>query len=288
MDILEALAASEAVRHVTTRHEQGAAFMADVYGRLTGRAAVAMATLGPGRDEPRHRDRRRLPRPRADGRAHRPGGLRQAPQGGPPARRHRPDARAGHEVEPRGSSARRDPRDRAQGLPRGRSWRSPGPTHIELPENLAAMPRSDADAPARSSPTQAYFPEPTDEAIAHAARLLAGLERPIVLAGNGVLRRRRRAGAARLRARPARPGGGHVHGQGRDRRPDPPLADGRRAPGARSRPVGLRPRRPRGRRSATTSSSTRRLAGTRTGTSGSSTSTRSRPRSTPRTSRRWS
>src|SRR3954454_14671920 len=48
MDVLDALSTHGSVRHVTTRHEQGAAFMADVYGRLTGRAAVAMATLGPG------------------------------------------------------------------------------------------------------------------------------------------------------------------------------------------------------------------------------------------------
>ena len=43
MDVLEALSGHGTVRHVTTRHEQGAAFMADVYGRLTGRAAMAMA-----------------------------------------------------------------------------------------------------------------------------------------------------------------------------------------------------------------------------------------------------
>ncbi len=48
MDVLEALAAAPRVRHITTRHEQGAAFMADLHGRLTGRSAVAMATLGPG------------------------------------------------------------------------------------------------------------------------------------------------------------------------------------------------------------------------------------------------
>src|SRR4029079_11546231 len=54
MDILDALGRAAAAgspgspTHITTRHEQGAAFMADVYGRLTGRAAVAMATLGPG------------------------------------------------------------------------------------------------------------------------------------------------------------------------------------------------------------------------------------------------
>ena len=36
------------IRFITTRHEQGAAFMADVYGRLTGRAGVCLSTLGPG------------------------------------------------------------------------------------------------------------------------------------------------------------------------------------------------------------------------------------------------
>ena len=47
IDIMEALLDSR-IKFVTTRHEQGAAFMADVYGRLTGRAGVCMATLGPG------------------------------------------------------------------------------------------------------------------------------------------------------------------------------------------------------------------------------------------------
>jgi acetolactate synthase-1/2/3 large subunit len=44
---IQALAASP-IRYVLTRHEQGAAFMAEMYGRVTGRAAVASATLGPG------------------------------------------------------------------------------------------------------------------------------------------------------------------------------------------------------------------------------------------------
>ena len=47
LEIIEALAASS-IRFITTRHEQGAAFMADVYGRLTGKAGVCLATLGPG------------------------------------------------------------------------------------------------------------------------------------------------------------------------------------------------------------------------------------------------
>ena len=36
------------IQFILTRHEQGAAFMADVYGRLTGKAGVCLATLGPG------------------------------------------------------------------------------------------------------------------------------------------------------------------------------------------------------------------------------------------------
>jgi len=44
---VQALASSD-IRYVLTRHEQAAAFMAEMYGRVTGRAAVVSATLGPG------------------------------------------------------------------------------------------------------------------------------------------------------------------------------------------------------------------------------------------------
>jgi acetolactate synthase I/II/III large subunit len=47
LHILEALKNSK-IQFITTRHEQGAAFMADVYGRLTGKAGVCLSTLGPG------------------------------------------------------------------------------------------------------------------------------------------------------------------------------------------------------------------------------------------------
>ena len=36
------------IEFVLCRHEQAAAFMADAYGRLTGKAGVCLATLGPG------------------------------------------------------------------------------------------------------------------------------------------------------------------------------------------------------------------------------------------------
>jgi acetolactate synthase I/II/III large subunit len=45
--LVEALSRSS-IRYVLVRHEQAASFMAETYGRLTGRAGVCSATLGPG------------------------------------------------------------------------------------------------------------------------------------------------------------------------------------------------------------------------------------------------
>ena len=47
-DFMMSLENSERIRFILTRHEQGAAFMAEIYGRLTGRAGVCLSTLGPG------------------------------------------------------------------------------------------------------------------------------------------------------------------------------------------------------------------------------------------------
>src|SRR3954468_8478974 len=47
LDLNESLANSS-VEFVPVRHEQGGAYIADVYGRLTGRAGVCLGTLGPG------------------------------------------------------------------------------------------------------------------------------------------------------------------------------------------------------------------------------------------------
>ena len=48
LDLLESLRKSKKINLILTRHEQGAAFMAATYGRLTGKAGVCLATLGPG------------------------------------------------------------------------------------------------------------------------------------------------------------------------------------------------------------------------------------------------
>src|SRR3546814_8729052 len=47
-DFMLSLEKSEKIRFILTRHEQGAAFMAEIYGRLTGNPACCLGTLGPG------------------------------------------------------------------------------------------------------------------------------------------------------------------------------------------------------------------------------------------------
>src|ERR1700754_2256834 len=47
LDVVESLRNSS-IKLILTRHEQGAAFMAATYGRLTGRPGVCITTLGPG------------------------------------------------------------------------------------------------------------------------------------------------------------------------------------------------------------------------------------------------
>ena len=246
MDVLDALSRHEGVRHVTTRHEQGAAFMADVHGRLTGRARGRDGHARSGRHEPHHGCRGRVPGPRADGRDHGPGGLVQAPQGGPPGRRHRADAGARHEVEHAGRRGRAaSPRSCARRSGWRRS-RSPGRPTSSCPRT-SRRPRSrrtrrrpchsPRDVP--TSPSRPTRPSPTPRASSRPRT------RPIILAGNGILRR---GAAPELRAL-ARglhiPVADDVHGQGRDRRSLAPLADGGRPPGARPRPLRLRPGRPR-------------------------------------------
>ncbi len=78
----------------------------------------------------------------------------------------------------------------------------PGPTHMELPEDVAgsALDAEDAGGLRPIKPARPSHTEPTEEAVAAAARLINESERPIVLAGNGVLRQHA-AGALRELAR---------------------------------------------------------------------------------------
>ncbi|WP_318506535.1 acetolactate synthase large subunit [Bacillus sp. T3] len=48
LDLVDSLSKSKQIQFINVRHEQGAAFMADVYGRLTKKVGICLATLGPG------------------------------------------------------------------------------------------------------------------------------------------------------------------------------------------------------------------------------------------------
>lgn len=48
LDLADSLSKSTQIQYVNVRHEQGAAFMADVYGRLSQKAGICLSTLGPG------------------------------------------------------------------------------------------------------------------------------------------------------------------------------------------------------------------------------------------------
>jgi acetolactate synthase-1/2/3 large subunit len=62
----------------------------------------------------------------------------------------------------------------------------PGATHLELPEDVAAA-KAEEEAPLRvQSP---FIPEPLPSQVQRAVQVLAGARRPIILAGNGVVRR---------------------------------------------------------------------------------------------------
>ena len=196
MDILDALSRTDRIRHITTRHEQGAAFMADVYGRLTGRCAVAMATLGPGATNlvtgiaDAYLDH--APMVAITGQVGSDQLHKQSHQFVDIVEMFRPVTKWNQRVE------------RIDAIPeivrkafRLAQLEKPGPTHIELPENRARMPPESGDATVPMVPHRTYFPEPTEDALRHAARLIDGSHRALILAGNGVLRRR---ASAELRA----------------------------------------------------------------------------------------
>src|SRR5437762_1680769 len=165
--------------------------MADVYGRLTGRAAVAMGTLGPGATNlltgiaDAFLDR--APMVAITGQASSDKLHKEAHQVVDIVDMFRPVTKWNIRIE------------RVPAIPeivrkafRVATLEKPGPTHIELPENVAGAALEDEDAQGLRpiQPARLPAPEPTDDVIAEAARLLNRSERPIILAGNGVLRQR--------------------------------------------------------------------------------------------------
>ena len=183
VDLNEALADSS-VEFIPVRHEQGGAYMADVYGRLTGRAGVCLGTLGPGATN--------LTTGVADAYLdHAPlvaltgqGGLermhKQSHQYIDLMRVMRPITKWNARVTEPGiiPEVVRKAFKLAQ-------QQKPGPTHIELPEDVM---QSEADEEPLAVRSGVRRPEPSAVEILDAAQIITDAERPVVLAGNGVLR----------------------------------------------------------------------------------------------------
>ena len=180
----EALDRSEQIRFVLTRHEQAAAFMADVYGRLTSFPGVCLATLGPGATNlltgVADAQLDRAPLVAITGQA----GLERVHK-----ESHQYIDVVGMFAPVTKWSTRVTVADSVPEIVR-KAFRlarieKPGATHIELPEDVAG---EDIDmAPLEVRRTS--YPKAQDQALERAAEIVNRAKAPVILVGNGVLRR---------------------------------------------------------------------------------------------------
>ncbi|MBE0510231.1 MAG: acetolactate synthase large subunit [Chromatiales bacterium] len=182
LDVMDALLDSP-IRFIITRHEQGAAFMADVYGRLTGRAGVCMATLGPGATN--------LITGVADANMDHAPMVAIAGQ----AATHRLHKES-HQVldleqmfQPitKYSSRLLTPNTIPEVVRKAfklAQTEKTGASFIEFPENIAEMAVDDYPLPVKNP----MLPEPARDQIERAAVAISEARRPMILAGNGVIR----------------------------------------------------------------------------------------------------
>ena len=184
-DFMMSLEASEQIRFVLTRHEQGAAFMAEVYGRLTGTPAACLGTLGPGATN--------LITGVADSNMDRSPLLVLTGQG-TTHRLHKEshqvmDVVAMFEPVTKWAETVRTPEAIPEIIRKSVSiatTEKPGAVHIELPEDIAKL-----DTVAKPiTPRRRRRPVTDDKIVNQAFELLRDAKRPVILAGNGCIRRR--------------------------------------------------------------------------------------------------
>ncbi|MBQ0720785.1 MAG: acetolactate synthase large subunit [Gammaproteobacteria bacterium] len=184
-DFMLSLADSKKIQFILTRHEQGAAFMAEVYGRLTGNPAGCLGTLGPGASN--------LITGVANANMDRAPMLVLTGQGST-TRLHKEshqimDVVGMFEPVTKWAISIRN----ADTIPeiirkavRISRMEKPGAVHIELPEDLAKQETS--EKPIR--PRRFYRSEPAPRIVKQAFDLLMQAKRPVILAGNGCIRGR--------------------------------------------------------------------------------------------------
>lgn len=186
LDVMDALLESD-IRFVTVRHEQGAAFMADVYGRLTGRPGVCLGTLGPGATN--------LITGVADANMDRAPIIAIAGQGST----HRLHKES-HQIldlvsmfDPISKYAVqiREPEIVPEIVRKAfkvAAAEKPGCSFIDYPENIAGTELTEEKKPLKVQ--EAKAPVPPADKIAQAAEVIAAAKNPLIMAGNGVIRGR--------------------------------------------------------------------------------------------------
>jgi len=186
LNLMEALAESESIRFVTTRHEGGAAFMADLYGRLSTYPGVCLATLGPGATNlltgVADAQLDRAPLVAITGQAGLDRMHKESHQYIDVVQMFRPVTKWNARVE----QPENTPEIVRKAFRLAR-LEKPGATHIELPEDVAAESVGDDAAPMPVRRTT--YPRADPKSLARAAELLRSATRPVILAGNGVIRR---------------------------------------------------------------------------------------------------
>jgi acetolactate synthase-1/2/3 large subunit len=183
LDLNESLERS-AIEFVPVRHEQGGAYMADMYGRLTRTAGVCLGTLGPGATN--------LVTGVADAFLdHAP--LVALTGQGDLERMHKEshqyiDVLSLFKPVTKWNVRLQSPAVIPEVVRKAfkvAQAQKPGPTHIELPEDVMAAPADGAPLPVSD---RLRRPSPSPAEIEEAAALIRGASNPIVLAGNGVAR----------------------------------------------------------------------------------------------------
>ena len=180
MDVL----LDSSIRFITTRHEQGAAFMADVCGRLTGRAGVCLATLGPGATNlvtgVADANMDRAPLVAIAGQAATTRMHKESHQHLDLVNLFRPICKYSTQV----LAPEIVPEVIRKAFKQAETEK-PGACFIDLPENIADM-KTEGTAPLKvQSPTT---PAPPEEKVKQAAKILSSARTPMVMAGNGVIR----------------------------------------------------------------------------------------------------
>lgn len=186
LDLMNAFLDSR-IRFIETRHEQGAAFMADVYGRLSGKAGVCLSTLGPGATNlltgvaDAYLDR--APLVAISGQASLNRRHKESHQYIDVISMFKPVTKWNTSIP------------KAEVIPEAvrkafkiAQTEKPGSTHLELPEDVAEEPIHNPSALQPLLAQAPHTPEPLHGQIARAVQTIAGARHPVILAGNGAIR----------------------------------------------------------------------------------------------------